>query len=147
MFIGEAPGAEEDAQGLPFVGRSGKLLDRLAAEEIGLTERDFYVMNVLRCRPPNNRDPKPDEVEACSSWFDAQLALLQPKVVVSLGNFATRALLHTTEGITRLRGTSYPWRDIVLVPTYHPAAALRGGAQPLAEMRADFVRAKAELQR
>jgi len=146
VFVGEAPGAEEDAQGVPFVGRSGKLLDRLAAEELGLTDADFYVMNVLRCRPPGNRDPKPDEVASCSAWFDAQLALLQPKVVVSLGNFATRSLLGTTEGITRLRGKAYPWRDIVLVPTYHPAAALRGGPQPLAEMRADFVRAKQVLE-
>jgi DNA polymerase len=145
VFVGEAPGAEEDAQGLPFVGRSGKLLDRLAAEEIGLSESDFYVMNVLRCRPPNNRDPKPEEVAACSGWFDAQLALLRPKVVMPLGNFAMRALLGSSDGISKVRGKAYPWRGIVLVPTYHPAAALRGGAQTLAEMRADFVRAKQEL--
>jgi uracil-DNA glycosylase family 4 len=142
VFVGEAPGAEEDLQGKPFVGRSGKLLDRLVLEEIGLTDTDFYVMNVLKCRPPANRDPKPSEVEACSGWFDAQLALLDPVVVVPLGNFAARALLHTTEGITRLRGRSYPWRDRVLVPTYHPAAVLRGGSIPMAEMRADLVRAK-----
>ena len=146
VFVGEAPGAEEDAQGLPFVGRSGKLLDRLAFEEIGLTDRDFYVMNVLRCRPPSNRDPKPDEVASCSTWFDAQLALLDPKVVVPLGNFATRALLGTTDGITKVRGRAYPWRGIVLVPTYHPAAVLRGGAVPMAELRADLVRAKLAMQ-
>jgi DNA polymerase len=145
VFVGEAPGAEEDAQGLPFVGRSGKLLDRLVLEEVGLTEDAFYVMNVLKCRPPGNRDPRPEEVDACSAWFDAQLALLSPKVVVPLGNFAARALLGTTEGITRLRGRSYPWRGLVLVPTYHPAAVLRGGAVPLAEMRADLVRAKQVL--
>jgi uracil-DNA glycosylase len=142
VFVGEAPGAEEDAQGLPFVGRSGKLLDRLVLEEIGLTDDDFYVMNVLKCRPPGNRDPRPEEVEACTAWFDAQLDLLDPIVVVPLGNFATRALLATTEGITRLRGRSYPWRHRVLVPTYHPAAVLRGGSVPMAEMRADLVRAK-----
>jgi uracil-DNA glycosylase len=145
VFVGEAPGAEEDAQGLPFVGRSGKLLDRLVLEEIGLTDAQFFVMNVLKCRPPGNRDPKPEEVAACSSWFDAQLALLRPRVVVSLGNFASRALLQTNTGITRLRGRTYPWRDCVLVPTYHPAAVLRGGAAPMAEMRADLVRAKQAL--
>jgi uracil-DNA glycosylase family 4 len=145
VFIGEAPGAEEDAQGLPFVGRSGRLLDRLVLEEMGLTEDGFYVMNTLRCRPPGNRDPRPEELTACSGWFDAQLELLDPLVVVPLGNFATRALLDTTQGITKLRGRSYPWRGRTLVPTYHPAAVLRGGAQPMAEMRADLVRAKQVL--
>lgn len=145
VFVGEAPGAEEDAQGLPFVGRSGKLLDRLVAEEVGLADDRFYVMNVLKCRPPGNRDPKPEEVAACSGWFDAQLGLLDPVVVVPLGNFATRALLGTTDGITRLRGRSYPWRGRTLVPTYHPAAVLRGGSVPMAEMRADLVRAKQAL--
>jgi uracil-DNA glycosylase family 4 len=143
VFCGEAPGAEEDIQGVPFVGRSGKLLDRLVAEEMGLDRRrDCYTLNTIKCRPPGNRDPRPDEIGACSGWFDAQLAALQPKVVVSLGNFASRALLGTTDGITRLRGRAYPWRGISLVPTYHPAAVLRGGAQPMAEMRADLVRAK-----
>jgi uracil-DNA glycosylase len=143
VFCGEAPGAEEDAQGVPFVGRSGKLLDRLVAEEMGLDRRrDCYTLNTIMCRPPGNRDPKPDEIAACSGWFDAKLAALQPRVIVSLGNFASRALLGTSEGITRLRGRSYPWRGITLVPTYHPAAVLRGGAQPMAEMRADLVRAK-----
>jgi DNA polymerase len=145
IFVGEAPGAEEDLRGKPFVGRSGKLLDRLVLEEVGLTDTDFYVMNVIKCRPPGNRDPKPAEVEACSGWFDAQLALLDPVVVVPLGNFATRALLRTTDGITKLRGRSYPWRERVLVPTYHPAAVLRGGSIPMAEMRADLVRAKQAL--
>ncbi len=145
VFVGEAPGAEEDAQGKPFVGRSGRLLDRLVLEEIGLSDDRFYVMNVLKCRPPANRDPKPEEVRSCSGWFDAQLDLLDPVVVVPLGNFATRALLDTTEGITRLRGRSYPWRGRVLVPTFHPAAVLRGGSVPMAEMRADLVRAKQAL--
>src|SRR5690606_23167604 len=110
VFVGEAPGAEEDARGLPFVGRSGRLLDRLVLEELGWGEDRFYVMNVLKCRPPGNRAPRPEEVEACSPWFDAQLDLLSPAVVVTLGNFATRALLGTTEGITRLRGRSHDWR-------------------------------------
>lgn len=148
VFCGEAPGAEEDVQGVPFVGRSGKLLDRLVAEEMGLDRRrDCYTLNTIKCRPPGNRDPKPDELTSCSGWFDAQLEALRPKVVVSLGNFASRALLGTTDGITRLRGQVHPWRDISLVPTFHPAAVLRGGAQPMAEMRADLVRAKLVAER
>lgn len=147
VFCGEAPGAEEDLQGVPFVGRSGKLLDRLVAEEMGLERRrDCYTLNTVKCRPPGNRDPKPDEIAACAVWFDAQLELLAPKVIVPLGNFASRQLLGTSDGITKLRGHVYPWRDISLVPTYHPAAVLRGGAQPMAEIRADLVRAKAEAQ-
>ena len=143
VFCGEAPGAEEDLQGVPFVGRSGKLLDRLVAEEMGLERRrDCYTLNTVKCRPPGNRDPKPDEIAACAVWFDAQLELLAPKVIVPLGNFASRQLLGTSDGITKLRGHVYPWRDISLVPTYHPAAVLRGGAQPMAEIRADLVRAK-----
>jgi DNA polymerase len=143
VFVGEAPGAEEDAQGYPFVGRSGKLLDRLVLEEIGLERDEFFVMNTLMCRPPNNRDPLPEELEACRPWFDAKLAALQPKVIVSLGNFATKALLQTTEGITKTRGKTYDWRPgIVLVPTFHPAAVLRGNSDAMAAMRADLVRAK-----
>ncbi|MGH9182913.1 MAG: uracil-DNA glycosylase [Acidimicrobiales bacterium] len=145
MFVGEGPGAEEDAAGLPFVGRSGRLLDRLMAEEMGITRDDCYIANVVKCRPPGNRDPRPEEVEACGDWLDGQLGLVQPAVVVTLGNFATRSLLGATEGITRLRGRSYPWRGGVLVPTYHPAAALRGGGETLARMRADLVRAKLAL--
>lgn len=142
MFVGEGPGAEEDRQGLPFVGRSGQLLDRLMRQEIGLTREHCYVANVIRCRPPGNRDPLPDEIEACSPYLEAQLELVAPRVVITLGNFATRRLLHTSEGISRLRGRSYPFRGGHLVPTYHPAAALRGGGEIVAEMRADFVRAK-----
>jgi uracil-DNA glycosylase family 4 len=147
VFCGEAPGAEEDAQGLPFVGRSGKLLDRLVLEEIGLERDEFFVMNTLMCRPPGNRDPLPDELAACRPWFDAKLAALRPKVIVSLGNFATKALLETTAGITKTRGRTYPWRDgIVLVPTFHPAAVLRGNPDAMAAMRADLVRAKQVLR-
>lgn len=142
VFVGEAPGRDEDLQGEPFVGRSGQLLDRLAKEEMGLERHEFYVMNTIKCRPPANRDPKPDELAACSTWFDRQLELLDPSVIVTLGNFATRQLLDTTDGITRLRGATYPFRGAVLVPTFHPAAVLRGGAVPLAQMRADLVRAK-----
>jgi uracil-DNA glycosylase len=144
-FVGEGPGAEEDRQGLPFVGRSGQLLDRLILEEMGIDRTGCYIMNVVKCQPPGNRDPEPDEIEACKPWFDLQLDIIDPKVVVSLGNFATRALLGTTEGITKLRGKVYPWRSGVLVPTFHPAAVLRGGPDTMAKMRADLVRAKLAL--
>lgn len=142
MFVGEGPGAQEDLQGEPFVGRSGQLLDRLVLEELGLTREHFYIANVVMCRPPGNRDPLPDEIDACRPWLETKLDLIDPKVVVSLGNFATKLLLGTTQGITRVRGRSYPFRRGVLVPTYHPAAVLRSGGESLAQMRADLVRAK-----
>lgn len=145
MFVGEGPGQQEDLQGVPFVGRSGQFLDRLILDEMGLTRADFYIANTVKCRPPGNRDPLPDEVAACSPWLDRQLDLVDPSVVVTLGNFATRLLLRTTEGITRLRGKAYPFRRGVLVPTYHPAAVLRGGGEAAAQMRADLVRAKRHL--
>jgi DNA polymerase len=143
MFIGEGPGAQEDEQGFPFVGRSGQLLDRLVFEETGLRREQFYVGNVVKCRPPGNRDPLPDEIEACTPWLVRQLELVQPKVIVTLGNFASKYLLETKEGITRLRGRAHPHRSgATVVPTFHPAAVLRGGAEPMAQMRADLVRAK-----
>ncbi len=142
LFVGEGPGAEEDRLGEPFVGRSGKLLDQLVLEEMGLTRDGFYIANVVKCRPPDNRDPRPEEIEACNPWLEEQLALIAPKVVVTLGRFAAQTLLQSKEGITRLRGRSYPFRGGVLIPTFHPAAILRGGAQQLAQMRADLVRAK-----
>jgi DNA polymerase len=146
VFVGEGPGAEEDKQGLPFVGRSGQLLDRLVHEEMGLTRDDVWIGHVVKCRPPGNRDPKPDEVASCNPWLELQLDLIDPKVVVTLGNFSTKLLLGTTEGITKLRGRTYPFRNGVLVPTFHPAAVLRGGATPMAQMRADLVRAKLALE-
>ena len=145
MFVGEAPGEQEDLQGLPFVGRSGQLLDRLILEEMGLTRRDFYIANTLKCRPPGNRDPLPEETEKCWPYLEAQLQLVSPKVVVTLGNFATRLLLSTTEPISRLRGRTYRFRSGHLVPTFHPSAALRGGGTVVAQMRADLVRAKEVL--
>jgi uracil-DNA glycosylase len=148
MFIGEGPGAEEDQRGEPFVGRSGKLLDRLIAEELGTDREHVYIANVVCCRPPGNRDPLPDEIAACRPWLDAKLELIDPKVIVTLGNFATRRILSTTEGITKMRGREHEWEGRVVVPTFHPSAALRsGGGQVLAEMRADLVRAKLALQR
>ncbi len=143
MIVGEAPGRDEDLQGRPFVGRSGQLLDRLLLEEAGLQRSQVYIANVVKCRPPGNRDPKPDEIEACRPYLQGQVQQIGPKVVLTLGNFSTRLLLDTKDGITKLRGRSYPWGDgAMLVPTFHPAAALRGGGEVLAGMRADFVRAK-----
>jgi DNA polymerase len=146
MFVGEGPGEQEDLQGLPFVGRSGQLLDRLVLEEMGLTRDELYIANTVKCRPPGNRDPLPDEIEACSPYLSKQLDLIAPLVVVTLGNFATKLLLGTTEGISRLRGKVYPFRSGHLVPTFHPSAALRGGGQVVAQMRADLVRAKEVLK-
>jgi uracil-DNA glycosylase len=147
VFVGEGPGAEEDRQGIPFVGRAGQLLTRLI-EGIGLTRDDVYICNVVKCRPPGNRDPQPEEIAACRVYLDAQLDLLEPTVVVTLGNFATKLLLDTKTGITKLRGQEFPWRNAsVLVPTLHPAAVLRSGGSALAQVRADFVAAKRALAR
>lgn len=145
MFVGEAPGQQEDLQGEPFVGRSGQLLDRMVLEEMGLTRDRFYIANTVKCRPPGNRDPQPMEIAACHPWLETQVDLIDPKVVVTLGNFAAKLLLGTTEGITKLRGRAYPYRGGVLVPTFHPAAILRGGGDLAAQMRADLVRAKQYL--
>jgi len=145
MVVGEGPGREEDRQGRPFVGRSRQLLDKLLLEEAGLARPQVYIANVVKCRPPNNRDPFPDEIAACRPYLDQQVTLIQPAVVLTLGNFASRTLLATAEGITRLRGRSYPFPGTpttVVVPTFHPAAALRGGGEVVARMRADFVRAR-----
>jgi len=147
MFVGEGPGAQEDLQGEPFVGKSGKLLDQLMLEEVGITRDRCYIANVVKCRPPGNRDPHPVEIETCRPFLERQLELIDPRVVVTLGNFATKLLLATDEGISRVRGRSYPYRNGVLIPTYHPAAVLRGGGQALAQMRADLVRAKQALAR
>ena len=145
MFIGEAPGEEEDKQGLPFVGRSGKFLDKLMLEEMGLTRDRVWIGNTLRCRPPANRDPLPDEIAACRPYLDQQIELIAPKVIVTLGRFATQVLLDTKEGITKLRGRTFMHPSgAVVIPTFHPAAALRsgGGGSTTAQMRADLVRAK-----
>jgi len=142
MFVGEGPGREEDLTGEPFVGRSGKLLDRLMQEEVGVTRAECYIANVVKCRPPNNRDPAPIEIAACRPYLEEQIALIKPAVIITLGNFATRLLLDSTEGIRTLRGSVFPYGKSQLVPTYHPAYVLRAGGEALAEMRADFVRAK-----
>lgn len=146
MFIGEGPGEQEDLQGVPFVGRAGGLLTKLI-EGIGLTRDDVYIANVVKCRPPGNRDPLPPEIDACRPWLAAQLGFVRPRVVVTLGNFATKLLLDTKDGITKLRGREFPFGDAVLVPTLHPSAVLRSGGTSLAQSRADFVVVKRALAR
>ncbi len=144
MFVGEAPGRNEDLQGEPFVGAAGKLLDRLLAE-IGIDRDDVYIANVLKCRPPGNRDPRSEEIDACKGYLRTQIELVDPKVVMTLGNFATKLLLKRDVGITRLRGQVYPWWRRHLVPTFHPAAALRGGDRVTDQMREDFALASGLL--
>lgn len=142
VFVGEGPGAEEDRTGIPFVGRAGQLLTKLI-EGIGFTRDEVYIANVVKCRPPKNRDPFPDEIEACRPFLAAQLGFVKPVVVVTLGNFATKLLLDTQTGITKLRGREFPQPDgTVIIPTLHPAAVLRSGGATLANARADFVRMK-----
>ena len=142
MFVGEAPGFHEDQQGMPFVGQAGKLLDRLLAG-IGLEREQVYIANVLKCRPPGNRDPQPDEIEACEGHLFRQVALIEPKVVATLGNFATKLLSGKPTGITRVHGveqeTTLGGRRVLLYPLYHPAAALYTPAM-LKVLEADFAR-------
>lgn len=145
MFVGEGPGRNEDLQGLPFVGAAGQLLNRLLSE-IGLERSDAYIANVVKCRPPGNRDPRPDEIAACKGYLADQIRLVDPMVVMTLGNFATKLLLKEERGITRLRGRAYPWWNRTVIPTFHPAAALRGGASVLASMQEDFALMKAKLE-
>ena len=142
MLIGEGPGAEEDRLGVPFVGRSGKLLDTLLLEEMNIDRSLCYISNVVKCRPPENRDPKAEEVEACSPYLKKQLEIIEPKVILTLGNFATRLLLDPKIGITELRGKLYQYLGFTLIPTFHPAAALRGRAGVIENMRADLRKAK-----
>ena len=140
MFIGEAPGMHEDRQGEPFVGAAGQLLTRMLGE-IGLRREDVYIANVLRCRPPGNRDPLPDEIEACTPWLVDTISLIQPLLLVTLGNFATKFVLQTPRGITTLRGSVYDWHGRRVIPTFHPAAILHGGGEKgrqFQDLRADF---------
>jgi DNA polymerase len=127
MIVGEAPGAEEDRTGRPFVGRAGQLLDRLLAS-VGFERESVFICNVLKCRPPGNRNPQPDEIAACSPYLIRQLELVRPRAIFAVGGFAAQTLLATTVPIGRLRGTIHSYRDIPLVPTYHPAALLRNPA-------------------
>ncbi|MBV9465083.1 MAG: uracil-DNA glycosylase [Solirubrobacterales bacterium] len=142
MFIGEAPGANEDRMGLPFVGQAGKLLDKLLAE-IGLNRQDVFIANTLKCRPPDNRDPHPNEIEACQDYLRRQVELIEPSVICSLGNFATKLLRADSTGISRLHGREelrlIGSRAVRLYPLYHPAAALYTPTT-LETLRADFRR-------
>jgi uracil-DNA glycosylase family 4 len=148
MFVGEAPGFHEDQQGVPFVGQAGKLLDRLLAG-VGLRREDVYIANVLKCRPPGNRDPQPDEIEACEPHLFRQIALVAPTVVATLGNFATKLLSGRPLGITRVHGQeqalTIAGRNVLLYPLYHPAAALYTPAM-FAVLEADFARLPALLR-
>ena len=125
MFIGEGPGRDEDESGRPFVGAAGRYLDRWLAA-IGLDrEKNAYITNIVKCRPPNNRDPQPDETDACTPWLLEQIVLVRPRMIVTLGRISMRVLTGTTQGITRIHGTFHTWRGIPLVPTFHPSAVLR----------------------
>lgn len=124
MFVGEAPGADEDVQGEPFVGRAGQLLTKII-EAIGLRRDQVYIANIIKCRPPGNRNPEPDEVEQCEPFLFQQVAAIKPKVIVALGKFAAQSLLRTADPITRLRGRTFNYRGATLIPTFHPAYLLR----------------------
>ena len=137
MFIGEGPGYYEDREGLPFVGKAGMLLNRLLGQ-VGLRRRDVYIANVVKCRPPGNRDPRPDEIEACKHFLVDQIRLVDPVVVMTMGNFATKLLLKTSTGITRTRGAVFPWWGRVVIPTFHPAAALRSGPAMVDTIKGDL---------
>jgi len=144
MFVGEAPGFYEDQKGEPFVGAAGQLLNDLL-QSAGLSRADIYIANVIKCRPPNNRDPEPQEVETCKPFLLQQIAMIRPKLVCSLGNWATQTLLERKVGITRVRGQVFYLKEFVLVPLLHPAAALHQGSllQPL---RDDFQKLKEFLE-
>jgi uracil-DNA glycosylase len=149
MFVGEAPGAEEDRQGKPFVGRAGKLLDQLL-EEIGMSRaNDAFIANVLKSRPPGNRDPQPDEIEACRPYLERQIQLIEPRVICTLGNFATKLLSGSQVGITRCCGRpqerEVAGRQVILYPLFHPAAALRTPSV-LERLREDFARIPALIE-
>jgi len=147
MFVGEAPGFHEDRQGVPFVGAAGRLLDTLCGEVELSRERGVYIANVLKCRPPANRDPRPDEIEACKPFLTEQLAHIDPGVVVTLGAFATRLLLEQVTGgppdpwripVSRVAGYRFDLGGRTLIPTFHPAAALRGNDAALHALRRDL---------
>ncbi len=145
MFVGEAPGFHEDQKGEPFVGAAGQLLNDLL-ESAGLSRADIYIANVIKCRPPNNRDPEPQEVETCKPFLLQQIAMIRPKLVCSLGNWATQTLLERKVGITRVRGQAFYLKEFVLFPLLHPAAALHQGTM-LQPLREDFQKLREFLDR
>ncbi|HEX5951228.1 MAG TPA: uracil-DNA glycosylase [Actinomycetota bacterium] len=147
MFIGEGPGYHEDRQGEPFVGAAGQLLNRLLAE-VEIPRSSVYINNVVMCRPPGNRDPLDDELVACRPWLDERIELIDPAVVVTLGNWATRYILGKQVSISRVRGQRFPWQRRIVIPTFHPAAILHGGGESSSQMtalRADFQEIKRAL--
>jgi len=123
-FVGEAPGRDEDLQGRPFVGKAGELLTRII-EAIDLTREEVYIANIIKCRPPENRNPQPDEIDTCLPFLQKQLAAIHPKIICALGTFAAQTLLGTEERISQLRGRFYQYQGALLMPTYHPAFLLR----------------------
>jgi uracil-DNA glycosylase len=144
MFIGEGPGYYEDKQGEPFVGAAGQLLTKLLGE-IGLRREDVYIANVIKCRPPGNRDPLPDEIDACKPYLEGQIENIRPRLIVTLGNFATRFMLERQVSISRVRGERFRIGGRSVIPTFHPAAILHGGGESSAQMaalRADFQKIK-----
>ena len=144
MFVGEAPGADEDEQGEPFVGRAGQLLTKII-EAIGLERKDVYIANIIKCRPPGNRNPEPDEVERCEPFLFRQVDAVKPRVIVALGKFAAQSLLRTTDPITRLRGRAFTYRGATLIPTFHPAFLLRNPSAKR-EVWEDMKKVRAILQ-
>lgn len=145
MFVGEAPGFNEDQQGEPFVGAAGKLLNDLL-QSAGLSRSEIYIANVIKCRPPNNRDPEPDEVETCKPFLMQQIALIKPKLVCTLGNWATQTLMERKVGITKVRGQAFYLKDFVMFPLFHPAAALHQG-NLLPSLKEDFKKLKEYLEK
>lgn len=148
-FVGEAPGEDEDSQGLPFVGRSGKLLDKILTE-MGLNvDTDIYVCNIIKCRPPGNRRPSEEEVDACMPYLEEQLELIKPKVIVALGGTAANNLTNTVLGITKIRGRFWKRSQTLVMPTYHPSYLLRNNnpeSEPHVQFRADVQAALDKLQ-
>ena len=144
MFVGEAPGEDEDKKGEPFVGRAGQLLTKII-EAIGMTREQVYIANVIKCRPPGNRNPEPDEVAACEPFLFRQIDVIQPKVIVPLGKFAAQSLLKTVDPITKLRGRQFDYRGAVLIPTFHPAYLLRNPSAKR-EVWEDMKKVRALLQ-
>lgn len=146
VFVGEAPGAEEDRVGLPFVGRSGRLLDRLVSEELGLTRDQIYIANMVMCRPPANRNPTAAEIGACSHFLDEQLRLMDFSIIVALGSVATRHFVSPSSRISKVRGTVFETSFGTVMPMFHPSYALRTGETTMKAMRSDLVGAKAYIQ-
>ncbi len=147
VCIGEGPGADEDAQGKPFVGRAGQLLTKML-ESVHLSRDEVYICNAVKCRPPGNRNPEPDELAACAPFLAKQLGTIQPKVILTLGSIATQSLLKTREPIGKLRGRIHPYGDAILIPTFHPAFLLRNPGQEYRRMAwEDLKLAKREYDR